>query len=263
MKKIILSIVAILIVVALYFAFTQPTIPVTITEKQAQTSINSQLPMAKTVPIEIPFFKDKRADLLINSVNVDFLDNGKINVLSVIDADIEGRTTTGTVQAEAKILYKKGSFFLTGVNIINVKFEDIKVKEKDEKILKTATKAVDKAKNLLGKWNKFAKVEDEGGILEDITSNENIDKMMVGLKADLIIKAKAEAIRKIENMPVYSLDSKDTKHNLAKLMLKDIVVTDNELTIEMSIQQLISKIMLFIFSGILGLALTIGFLRNP
>jgi len=233
---------------SLYLAIADPTIPVTIKEETAQKMADKFLPFSKTIDVKIPVIKDRKADLFIKSAKLDFLPSGGVQIESPLSVKMDGRFVKGVVNAESDIVYRDGQFFLGNIKINKIHIEEFELTEADQKKLNTGKKIAEGSKKLIAKWNKFIKKEDKGGALENGISESKVKEYIKSIRNDLIKKLERFAINKFESIPIYKLDSSKTEHNLAKLMLKDITVNDDELIITMNVGKLVSTVWLYIVS---------------
>jgi hypothetical protein len=247
---------------SLFLAISDPTIPITIKETQAQSTVASKLPLAKTIDIKILILKDRKADIIIKDATVDFLETGNIRITSVLSIDMDGRFVDGSIDAEGEVVYRDGEFFLGNTKVHEVLIDDFAITEKDQKLLNSGKSLVSVGKAALSKFNKFLKKNDKGGVAENGISKEYLKKTTDKIKADLIIKAKAFAINKLETTPIYKLNPNDSKHNLAKLMLKDIKVNNDSMVITMSVGKLISTLWLYIFAFIAAIAFIVALVKS-
>ncbi len=247
---------------SLFLALADPTIPIEIKESEAQSLIDKKLPFNKTVDFKIPLMKQKNADIKIDYVKVDFLENGKIKISSLLVIESEGRLINGEAEAEAKIVYSKGAFYLDDVVINEIYVEKYKITDRDRKLLQSGSNLISKGKSAITAFNKFIKKEDKGGAFENGIPEGKLDEILLKIRKELINKSEKLFIEKLEETPIYKLNGNDYKQNIAKLMLRDVVVSEDSLEITMSVGKLVSTIWLYIISFTAGIVFVVSLARS-
>lgn len=240
---------------SLYFALLDPTIPITITEKKAQETIDLKMPFEKAIDIKIPVLKDRVVNIKVYSAVVDFSPPKSIRVKSYLYGEESGRNVKGEIDAEGSLIYKNGSFYLSDIVIHGYKIDDFKIKEKDKKMIKSG-------KNLLSGVNKFLKKHDVDGLAGNGISDSYINDKKKEIKG----RIRLFVIDKLETTPIYSINSDDYKQNLAKLALRDINATDDAIVVTMSLGKLIKTLWLYVIASISGvfmfIVLIVAFMRG-
>lgn len=250
---------------SLYLAIEDPIFPVVIEESKAQSIVQEQMPFSKTVDVKIPLLKDRQADIIVKTIELDFLESGNIQIDALLSIDIDGRSVEGSVDAEGQVVYRGGEFFLHNVNINKYHLDEYEITEKDQNLLTKGKDMVEKGKKHYSRLKGlFKKAEDEGDLTPEITekSISKIKAMGDKIKVDLMAKTKTFIINKVETTPLYKLNGDDYKQNIAKLMLRDIEVNDNEFTVNMSGGKLVSTIWLYIISFFAALAFIVAIFKS-
>lgn len=214
----------------------------TISEDLINEKANETFPVNGTTKLGVNY--------QLTNPKLELNEDGSVTVKTDGHAEFMGRTLDATVTINAIIKYvqEKGSFYLTDTKILNSEITDFQTTGK------TSSKAKALAEFAFGE-ERMAKAKkflssDEGKELKDKYT----------LQARDIIEGKL--IVKLNTTPIYTLNTDDLKQNVAKLMLKDITVDDNNLYVSFSLLQAFQLIALYVLAFIAACGIVIISLRT-
>lgn len=216
------------IIAAVALMIVDPEVNINISQQQAQENVSAQLPASVN---KSGFRYD------ITDATVAFLDSGSIRVLGKITVTRGDRSASGLLDAEGQLVYRDGSFYLANVAIHEVEIEKLELTPQDLDMLGVGGSLINSLRIRHG-------------------ANGALDRLLESAQERIIGAAETFVVSTLATVPVYTLNGRDTKHDIAKLMLRDITVTHENLAVELSVGAAISKVLLagLILAAALGLA---------
>lgn len=209
----------------LFVGIFNPTYTATFSQTQANDVAAQSLPVTDRV-LGMPY--------TLEAVELTFLETNRIQVagtLSVADR------YAADLQAEGTLVYREGSFYIEGLDVQKVTFENRDPTEVEEDLFIIGRDAIG---DLRGRRPENA---------------EAMRRLQENLFAPMIPAAENFVAATLASTPVYTLDSADFKQNVARLALKEVNVADQQLSVTLSGRTVVLKVVGF------GLALlgAIGF----
>jgi len=222
--------------------FYAPNFTIDIPETRVHDEIAARLPVT---------VQKDGINVLVRSAEVDFLDSNAVHV--VTDADIAGIGLSGSVRADvtSSLTYRDGAFYLADLSMEDI---DIKIdQDSSEKISDVGSIAESLYNGLRGRLE--AGNPGAGDALDNLRSKAE-EKMQPVIR-DTINNILAD-------IPVYDLNGKDLKHNLAALALEDVSFSADAAHVTLDPGSLIIRIILltlaFIVAALGSLGATMGIL---
>jgi hypothetical protein len=209
-----------------YLAFGKP-ITVTVPEAKVQEEVQARLPME---------IVKSGVTINIDTLKIDFLEEDQVQF--VIGMDLAGYGITGRAVGDAKssLRYEDGELFLEDISL-----DDLNITSTGE----STQKLDDMAATASALWNRLKK-----GDGEDADTAEAMERIKERAIAKLMPKAVEMANAKLQEIPVYSLNDKDMKMDMAAMALEDITFASDRAEVTLDPRNVIL--------WVLGMALIFG-----
>ncbi len=241
MKKLLLSLAAIVLVFLGLIVLVKPTFPISITEVEVNEKARSILPISH---------EKHGIEVVINDLEVDFLDSNHAQIYASAKVEALGRTAIIHFTTTSGVRYEGGDFYLKDVSVQNVLLEKFQTAAATPSLWEQARNGFD----------------GEGKRGVDSSERPSRLSLLDRIEADLLDAVRPTAedalVKAFENFPVYSLNSKDYKHSLAALALDDLAFTENSVEIIMSPGKATLKLLLGALSLLAAAGLTVAIFRS-
>lgn len=195
-----------LLAAAAVFGSTNTLVHIRVPVETVQRSVNAKLPLDQTRGM---------LHYRIESAQVSFLENGRLGMDTNVHADVLGRSAMAHIVGSGKLSYKNGGLYLLGFEAPISTITDSQIQPEDRKLLD-------------GALYKISAAGDRTGI-------SAARDFLSGDKQKLSVFARSAAITLIraamDHQPVYTLQPADTKHALAKLILRGVEVQRDTLVV--------------------------------
>ena len=222
-------------------AIFAPDITVTIPETKVAEVIETQVPME---------IKKNGVDAVINEASVDFLDTNKLRISAEFTADGYGVAGDGNLVASSGLTYRGGNFYLSDIKVEEIAFDPNKESAETISDATSVTKTLFNAAR-----DKFLVGEDgDAG-----PANRLTEKALKWVKVEAMTKLNTE----LTKIPVYSLNDKGMKMNMAKAALKDIRFTEATAEVTLSPSKVALLILGSILIGIAAIGMSLAFIGVP
>lgn len=208
--------------------FYNPKLDVSFTETQANTAIDAKIPMN---------ISKHRISYTIADADVQFLANGNIALQGTGTATIAGRSATADIDVEGAVDYRNGSFYLTDMAIHDVTMRATQLLPGDTTLLDGAKALVD------------------GFIQRNDNAAGQLAAATEVLKQRFVPWAQDAVLERLASVPLYTLGG-DVKQNLARLALEDVQVSEETLTVTLSVGELLKNLLLGAVALLAAVAIT-------
>ena len=186
------------------FILISPTIRVDVPESKVRSELALKLPMT---------IDRNGVNVIVRAATVDFLDSNAIHLTA--EADLAGFGLSGSASADATsgLRYEGGNFYLTELTFSDIDFvADGESSTRIEDATSVASAAFGRLRSKLD-----SEVEGAGAALDRLSAD-------AAAKAEPVLRDAID--RAIRSIPVYSLNGRDMKHDLAALALEDVSFSD-------------------------------------
>jgi hypothetical protein len=237
----------------MYLVIFDPKIDINIPESKINDGIQSKMPFVKDIIIDLPLLDPKNGTITVNKADVSLISNydfdnpnknGFINIKGNIDILLDDSKGNGDFDVMGEIKYEDGDFFVKNIIFNSINITSFELSKKDQELLDKGKNVVAAAKDL--KKKTFAFLNKHKLIKNKKDSESKANSFLSKAKTKLTDKTKALIIDKIESTPVYSLKQKDFKQSLAAMALQKVVVSDQNLMVQLSGGQIVKKFFLYI-----------------
>lgn len=211
-----------------------------ISKEQIEEAIEQALPIEET---------KMGVDMEVNAVSVDFSNSGKITVDAKYSTSGYGVNSHGNAIIRSLLKYDSGDFYLYELEVV-----DFTQDFEDEDTVSSLKKAAD------GMFKKFvSKVTVDGDDDSKQAFNELREHYVPLIKESISNGLK----RKISTTPVYSLNGKGVKEDVAAMALEEVTVSASGLTVYLSFSGIVFGVMIWVVSALLAFCLVlIMFIRK-
>ena len=268
-KRSLMTISILLLLTSLYFIFVQPIVEVKVSQQQINEPIQKKMPFKKNnVPFKLPLMKERNSSFIIDNVKIEFLstnenENGFVQVVGEIFADIEGSTVSGNFDLYARLRFDNSTsgFYLSDIQFNSVDLYEYKLSQKDQIVVDLAKSKFGKAKDIK---NKLVNFFNKGKTKEEIVVSKNKENAFITKVKEVVTeKAKKHIIPFLEKIPVYTLRATDFKTSIAKLTLDNIIIQEGNALIQLNIGAFFKKMYFYIFAGVFAFVFVLsGFLNG-
>lgn len=204
MKKILIWAGIALALALAAFILISPTIRVDVPESKVRSELALKLPMT---------IDRNGVNVIVRAATVDFLDSNAVRLTA--EADLAGFGLSGSASTDATsgLRYENGNFYLTELTFSDVDFA------LDGESSSRVDDAKDVASAAFGRLR--AKLDSEvdgaGAALDRLSADATA-------KAEPILRDAVD--RALRSIPVYSLNGRDMKHDLAALALENVTFSE-------------------------------------
>lgn len=237
-RKFVFGILIALTLGGAYYLYHNNTTTITIEQATIQEKIDAVFPVSG---------EKKSVEYTFTDPIIKLTKSGLLRFDTQVSLQFQGREALGSVRLNGKPYYnnKDGSFYLKEVKVEDLTIVDIKALKGEDAVMNAIARlAKKKTKEVLG------------------LSDDEVAEFIRGQGDMLKEKSQVLISEQVSRTPIYTLNPEDTKQWLTLTALEKIEVKDRQLLAELSWLNVIGKVLLFIFTGILSLLLAWGFLRS-
>lgn len=213
-RKIILGLAIVVGLAIAGFALFAPNFFITIPEQTVRSEIDTSLPRTETL---------LGATVVVDQLVVDFRDDNTIHVSAEFSFDGYTLAGTGETDVVSGLRYENGNFYLRDFSLDNLAIElDTESSAKAEGYRAIGQSLFDRGVSMLG------------GEDADSQSQQAARELLESARETGLEKAKVAINTSLTRIPVYSLNGKDIRYDLAALALEDVTFSDTEATAELN-----------------------------
>lgn len=210
-----------------------PTITIDVPESTVRSQVAQKLPMT---------IDRNGVNVIVRSATIDFLDGDAIHLTAEADLAGYGLSGSATADATSSLRYEGGNFYLDKLSVDDVAFApDGESNSRIDDAKKVASAAFGNLRNRLE-----GEVEGAGAALDRLSEG-------AAEKAEPILRDAID--RALRSIPVYSLNGRDMKHDLAALALENVSFSAEAAHVDLNPGRALLKL---IIAGVLLLVAAAG-----
>lgn len=221
-----------IVVFSIVLAIWNPTVDIPFTEIQTKAIV------AEKIPLEI---KKGNNTYTISEATVDFTDHGTVHVTGKVKAERKGSVALGDLDAEGIPVYNSAdsAFYINNIQVHKLEITEVSLSEHHQEYVDAGKELIGAAKKKFGKF-----------LSENQATKALIEKKKAEYREEAIKALKVFAVNQLASVPVYKFNKTDVTQAFASLALDKVTVTDDTMTVTLSVGYFIGRLWLYVIAFI-------------